>query len=52
MAAIIKAANGKYEVEFDKKASVIDPKNIDDAVHQLLWMIVNLDLRVQKLEKR
>lgn len=48
---IIKA-NGKYEIDFDQKATVIDPKDFDDTLHKLLWMLVNLDLRVQKLERR
>ena len=49
---IMKAANGKYEVDFNKKASVIDPTNAEDTLHQLLWMIVSLDLRVQALERK
>jgi len=48
----IMRANGKYEIDFDQKATVIDPKNPDDTLHKLIWMIVNLDLRVQKLERR
>jgi hypothetical protein len=50
--AAIQERDGKLEVDFNKKVSVIDMKNSDDTVKQLLWMIVTLDQRVQTLEQR
>jgi hypothetical protein len=44
--------NGKLEVDFNKKASVIDLKKIEDALRQLVWMVANLDERLRRLEKR
>lgn len=48
----IQEKDGKLEVDFNKKVSIIDLKNHDDTIRQLLWMIVALDQRVQALEHR
>ena len=42
--------DGKLEVVFNEKASVIDLKKPEDALRQLVSMIVNLDQRLQNLE--
>ncbi len=44
--------DGQLEVDFNKKASVIDLKKPEDALRQLVQLIVNLDQRLQKLENR
>ena len=52
MAPITRTPNGKLEFEFNKKASIIDSKKTEDALTQLVQMIVNLDQRIQTLEKK
>jgi hypothetical protein len=51
MAPIIENS-GKLEFEFGGKASVIDLKNVEDALRQLTRIVATLDYRVRQLEKR
>jgi hypothetical protein len=44
--------DGQLEADFNKKVSVIDLKKPEDALRQLVGLIVNLDQRLQKLENR
>jgi hypothetical protein len=48
--ATIQERDGKPEVDFHKKVSIVDIKNSDDTLRQMFWMIVTLDQRVQALE--
>jgi hypothetical protein len=47
---LIELKDGKYEVPFDGKVSVIDPKDHTNTIEQLLMMVVTLDPRVQELQ--
>ncbi len=49
---VIIEKDGKLEFEFNKKASVIDLKNTEDALRQLTHLIATLDQRLQKVEKQ
>jgi hypothetical protein len=50
MPPIIQTADGKLEFEFNKKATVIDPKKTEETLVVLVRLIATLDQRIQALE--
>ena len=50
--AVIDERDGKLIFEYKKKGSMVDLKDVEQALRELTKLIVMLDLRLQILEER